>query len=325
MKICVFGAGAIGGHIAGRLAQNNAEVSVVARGAQGAAIAANGLVVRTPKETLHSHPRIGTPAELGPQDAVIVATKAPALPAVAAAIGSLLGPETAVMFAMNGVPWWYFHRHGGALDGRRLQVVDPGGTVWDNIGPARAIGGIVYSACEVTAPGEIKVDNATSRLVLGEPDGTLSPRLVALAAALRNPGLVVDETADIRRELWAKLLMNIASGPLAVLSQSAPAEYYQEPACEAAMRAIYAEGLAIAAALGYPPEVDLERAVMFGRRMTHRPSILQDLDLGRPMEIDGIYSATLELAALVGVAAPTLALLVALVKLRARAGGLYQG
>ena len=298
---------------------------MVARGAHGAAIAANGLTVRTPSETLHSRPTVGSPAELGPQDAVIVATKAPALPAVAAAIGPLLGPDTAVLFAMNGVPWWYFHQHGGPHDARRLPIVDPGDQLWTEIGPQRAIGGVVYSACEVSAPGVIAVANATNRLVLGEPDGQITPRLTALATALRDDGLLIDLTQAIRQEIWAKLLMNLSSGPIAVLTQSAPQDYYREPAAEAAVRTIYAEGLAIASALGCRPAVDLDRAVQFGRRMAHRPSILQDLDLGRPLEIDGLYSATLELAALVGVPTPTLTLLVALVKSRARASGLYAG
>jgi len=323
LKICVFGAGAIGGHLAARFAANGAEVSVVARGAQGAAIAAKGLVVRTPGETLTCHPRLGTPAELGTQDFVVVATKAPALPAVAGAIGPLLGPDTAVIFAMNGIPWWYFHGDAGPHADRRLPGVDPGDAIWQAIGPARAIGGVVYSSCEVTAPGEIKVDNATSRLVIGEPDGTLTPRLAHFAAALRGPAMIADETADIRTAIWTKLLMNLSSGPLAVLTSSAPKDYAFDPSCEAAIRALYAEGLAVATAFGCAPAVDVDRALGFSRKMTHRPSILQDLDLGRPMEIDGIYGATLELARLGGVATPTLDLLVALVKLRARAAGLY--
>ena len=279
--------------------------------------------MRSPSETLRSRPQIGSPAELGPQDAVIVATKAPALPAVAAAIAPLLGPDTPVRFAMNGVPWWYFHHHGGTLDGRRLPLVDPDDAVWNAIGPQRALGGVVYSACSVTAPGEVQVDNATNRLVLGEPDGQITPRLQALAAALHDDGLRIDTTSEIRREIWAKLLMNLGSGPLAVLTQSAPEVYSREPACEAATRAVYAEGLAIATALGYPPVVDVDRALKFSRRMSHRPSILQDLDIGRPMEIAGLYLATLELARLVDVPTPTLDLLTALVKLRAAASGLY--
>ncbi len=323
LKICVFGAGAIGGHLAARFAANGADMSVVARGAQGAAIEANGLTVRTPTETLTCRPRVGTPFELGTQDFVVIATKAPALPSVAAAIAPLLGPDTAVIFAMNGVPWWYFHAHPGPHADRRLPSVDPGDAIWQAIGPARAIGGVVYSSCEVTAPGEIQVDNATSRLVLGEPGGQMTARLARIAAALRGPAMMADETADIRTALWTKLLMNLSSGPIAVLTSSAPKAYLTDPACEVAIRAIYAEGMEIAQAFGCAPVVDIDRALGFSRKMTHRPSILQDLDLGRPMEIDGIYGATLEMARLGGVPTPMLDLLVGLVKLRARAAGLY--
>ena len=240
-------------------------------------------------------------------------------PSPAAAIAPLLAPETAVLFAMNGVPWWYFHTHPGPHTNRRLPGIDPG----DAIGPAHAIGEVVHSSCEVTAPGEIKVDNATSRLVLGEPDGQMTERLARIAAAMRSSGMMADETADIRTALWTKLLMNLSSGPLAVLTSSAPKDYLTDPACEVAIRALYAEGMTVAAAFGCAPVVDIERALGFSRKMTQRPSILQDLYLGRPMETDGIYGATLELARLAGVATPMLDLLVALTRLRARAAGLY--
>jgi len=263
------------------------------------------------------------PADLGPQDFVVVATKAPALAAVAAAIAPLLGPDTVVVFAMNGVPWWYFHAHPGPHANRRLPAIDPGNAIWQAVGPTRAIGAVVYSSCEVTAPGEIKVDNATSRLVLGEPNGQMTERLGQIAAALRGPAMVADVTPDIRTALWTKLLMNLSSGPIAVLTSSAPKATLTDPACEVAVRAIYAEGQAVAQAFGCTPVVDIDRALGFSRQMSHRPSILQDLDLGRPMEIDGIYGATLDLARLAGLATPVLDLLVALVKLRAHAAGLY--
>jgi 2-dehydropantoate 2-reductase len=235
----------------------------------------------------------------------------------------LLGLETAVLFAMNGVPWWYFHAHTGPHVDRRLTSIDPGDAIWQAIGPARAIGGGVYSSFEVAAPGEINVDSATSRLVLGEPDGQMTERLARIAAAMRSSGMMADETADIRTALWTKLLMNLSSGPLAVLTSSAPKDYLTDPACEVAIRALYAEGMTVAAAFGCAPVVDIERALGFSRKITHRPSILQDLYLGQPMEIDGIYGATLELARLAGVATPMLDLLVALTRLRARAAGLY--
>nr|MCU0984617.1 2-dehydropantoate 2-reductase [Acetobacteraceae bacterium] len=185
MRIAVFGAGAIGGHVAFRLARGGADVSVVARGAQGQAIAAKGIRVITPE--LDEARRVACsadPAALGKQDAVIVTTKATALAEVARAIPPLLGPDTPVAYVMNGIPWWYFHEEGGPHAGTRLDALDPGGALWDGVGIGRAIGGVVYSACTVIEPGVVRVAQAKSRVILGEPDGTLSPRAKAIAAAL---------------------------------------------------------------------------------------------------------------------------------------------
>ncbi len=203
MKVCVFGAGAIGGHLAGRLAEGGAAVSVVARGAQLDAIRADGLTVRAPDRTIHARVAASDdPAALGPQDAVLVAVKAPSLPSVAAGIGPLLGPETPVVFVMNGIPWWYFDRHGGPLDGRRLPRIDPGVGVREAVGPARTLGGVVYSACTVVAPGVIEVAGTGSRLVLGEPDRTAPlDRAEAIAAPLRAGGIKTVCTDHIRDEI----------------------------------------------------------------------------------------------------------------------------
>jgi 2-dehydropantoate 2-reductase len=302
-------------------------VSVVARGAHLAAIAAGGIEVRAPDGVFHATVRAAADAaELGPQDAVLVTVKAPALASVAAAIAPLLGPATPVAFVMNGIPWWYFHGHGGALEGRRLARVDPGDALWQAVGPQRAIGGVIYSASAVVEPGVIAVEHVRSRLVLGEPDGTASERCMALAAAVAAGGAFLGETTPrIRDVVWQKLAMNLATGPLAVLTQSAPSAFLAEPAAVAAARAVLGEAVAIASALGCDASVDAERTLRFARGLAHRPSILQDLDLGRPMEIDALYGATLELAALAGVAAPTLEMLTALVRVRARAAGLYDG
>jgi 2-dehydropantoate 2-reductase len=181
----------------------------------------------------------------------------------------------------------------------------------------------VYSACTVIEPGVIQVAHRRSRLFLGEPDGTLSARMAAIAAPLREGGFLVDESPRIRDVLWQKLVGNLASGPAAVLGAVAPKDYSVEPAVERAVRASYAEGLAIAAAMGCRPEVDVDSQIEHGRAMTHRPSILQDLELGRPMEIDGIYGTALDLARLAGVATPTLDMMVALMTVRARMAGLY--
>ncbi len=320
MKVCVFGAGAIGGHLAARLAKGGATVSVVARGAHLAAIQAQGLRVHAKDGDMVARVQASADAAaLGPQDMVVVAVKAPALPAVAAGIGPLLGPDTPVMFAMNGIPWWYFHSRGDM----QLPMIDPGGAVWQAVGPQRAIGGVVYSACTVTEPGVIHVENARSRLVLGEPDGTLSPRIESLAAVMREGGLVMETSDRIRDVLWSKLLLNLGSGLLGVLTGSPPGQFFQDPACCDAARRIVEEGAAIARAMGCDVQPNVEGQIKNGLASMHKTSILQDLELGRPMEIDTLYTAPLHFARQHGVPTPTLDLLSALVRARARAAGLY--
>jgi len=193
MRICVYGAGSVGGYLAGFLARSDAEVSVVARGAHLEAIRANGLTVETPDQTMVSKVAASdNPEELGPQDAVIVTVKAPSLPSVAASIAPLLGPDTPVAFVMNGIPWWYFHAHGGNFDGRQLPLLDPNGALHRIVGPQRAIGGIFWPACSVPAPGVVRLLTGAGRgTVFGEPDGRTTPRIVALADAFRAASLPV--------------------------------------------------------------------------------------------------------------------------------------
>ena len=322
MKACVFGAGSIGGHLAGRLATGGAEVSVVARGPHLQAIRRDGLRLEIPDGDLHIRPAAtDDPAELGPQDVVFVATKAPALASVAAAIGPLLGPETAVAFVMNGIPWWYNYR--GEPGAEPIARLDPGGALQHAVGFERAVGGVVYSSCTVTAPGVIKVEHARNRLVLGEPAGGITPRLHAMAEPLRAAGFTIDLAESIRDAVWAKLLLNLGSGMLGVLTASTPGQFYQEEACQAATHAILAEGAALAAAVGCTVTPDAAGQVRNGLKSRHKTSILQDLELGRPMEIDTLYTVPQEMARAAGVATPTLDLLAALTRLRARAAGLY--
>jgi len=325
-RVCVFGAGAIGGHLAARLARGGAEVSVVARGAQLAAIRADGLRVQAPDGEIHVRlVAAEDPTELGPQDAVLVTAKAPALPAAAAGLAPLLGPETPVVFVTNGIPWWYFHRQGGAHDGRRLPRMDPDDAILRAVGLHRAVGAVVNSACEVVAPGVVHVETPRNRLILGEIDGADRPRLHALAAFLRAGGMDCAVSTRIRDAVWSKLVGNFCGGPISVLTQALPCETYADPVCEAAMRAVVAEGQAIARALGAEATIDLAVQVANGRRSRHKTSILQDLERGRPMEVDALFTVPVELAGLAGVATPMLELMVALVRHRARSAGLYRG
>ena len=212
MKVCVFGAGAIGGNLAARLASADAEVSVIARGAHLAAIRANGITVEASDRTITAQVAASADArDLGPQDLVIVAVKAPALPDVATGIGPLLKPDTPVLFVMNGIPWWYFHAHGGAHDGRRLPAIDPGDGVWNAIGPQRAIGGVVYSANSVVRPGVIANTNGRMHLIIGEPDGTRSERIERIAGLINASTATAAISTRIRGDVWTKLLANMAS------------------------------------------------------------------------------------------------------------------
>ena len=324
MKICVFGAGAIGGHVAARLAMGGAETSVVARGAHLAAIREKGLTITAPDGTRTVQVNAGDAAAVGPQDAVIVTVKAPSLPQVAEAIAPLLKPDTTVAFVMNGIPWWYFDRHGGTLDGRHLPAIDPGDAVRKAVGIERTLGGVVYSACTVTEPGHVVAEHANNRVILGEVDGSDSPRAQAIAAYLSKGGISGEVTKQIRREVWMKLMGNLSQGPFTILSRQGMAGTLADPAVRAAVRRAMQESMAIAAALGQGFEFDLDKRLASSGKLAHKPSILQDLELGRPMEVDALFRVPLELARLVGVETPTLDLSVALATQAATAAGLYR-
>ena len=325
MRLCIFGAGAIGGHLAGRLAKGGADLSVVARGAHLAAIRERGLLVRAADGEIQVRPKASDdPAALGPQDAVIVCTKVPALGSVARAIGPLLGPETPVVFVTNGIPWWYFAAHGGPEEGQRVPEADPDGSVWERIGPRRAIGGVIYSACHVPEPGVIEVTSKGSKLILGEPDGSRSDRATALAGAFKAGGLPCSVSEKIRTEVWGKLLNNLSNGPICLLTRRDMRDTFRDAAVREAAVQVVREGMAIAASLGRPVGGTPEERVTLSADIPHKPSILQDLEAGRPMEVDALFQVVLRLARERGVPAPTLGLFVAMAAQAAEAAGLYR-
>jgi 2-dehydropantoate 2-reductase len=326
MKVCVFGAGAIGSFIASALYRAGQEVSVVARGAHLEAIRAKGLRVTSPAETTLLRPACSdTPADLGVQDAVLVTTKAHALPQVAQAIAPLLGPATTVSFIVNGIPWWYFHGVGGEQEGRRLERLDPQGLAWDRIGPQRAIGGVVNAPATVVAPGVVEVGRAAARcdLTLGEPSNEATARLQALVAAFGGGDLQVHASNDIRRHIWAKLVLNITTGPVAALTEARIKDIFASEAMADARRRMHAEAEAIAAAMGYPVRLDVEAMIAGARHSEHRASMGQDMMQRRPLELDAMCMAPLEMARSRGVATPTLDLLVELARVRAVQENLY--
>ena len=329
MKVCVFGAGAIGGHVAARLARGGADVSVVARGANLAAIRERGLTIVAKDATFEARPAASDdPAELGPQDAVVVTVKGHQLAGVAAAIGPLLAPGTPVAFVMNGIPWWYFDRHGGPLDGTALPALDPGGAIRRAVVVERTVGGVVYSACTVREPGRITVENERSRVVLGGLDGRLAEgelgeRTRALAAVMEAGGLEAPVVPDIRREVWAKLVSNLSNGPLCLLSRQSLGATLDDPAARRAAEAGLAEGVAIAAGLGIALQVDVAARVAATSTSRHKPSILQDMEAGKALELEAMLVQPLALARLAGVATPVLDLLVGLARKAAETSGQY--
>lgn len=325
MKICIYGAGAVGGHVAARLAQGGAEVSLVARGAQLAALREHGLEVQTATGVLRSHPvATDRPGTLGRQDFVIVAMKAQSLPHLTDGIAPLLGPETPVVFMTNGIPWWYFQSHGGSLDGSRLDRLDPEGKLWDCIKPRRVVGAVAYTASTVTAPGKVYAGNPRNRVILGRPAGQVDPQLAALAELMRAGGLDAEVTASIRDAVWAKLVMNLVGGALGILTASAMGQALADPVIAAAAEAAAREAGAVATALGCTAG-DIEGGLARLKISTHKQSILQDLELGRAMEVDALLVEPRDFARKAGVATPTLDLIVALAVQRARAAGLYKG
>lgn len=324
MKVCIFGAGAIGGFIGARLALAGDSVSLVARGPHLEAIRARGLTLRSGGE--EATVRVAASdnaAELGIHDFVIVALKAHSVPAVVDDIRSLCDENTAIVTAVNGVPWWYFHGLGGEYDGHQLTSVDPGGRQWRELGPGRAIGCVVYPACEVRAPGIIEhIDG--ERFTLGEPSGEKTERVQRLSAALREANLKAPVKNRIRDEIWIKLWGNVAFNPLSALTGATLEGLCANDETRELARAIMLEAQQIGEALGARFAVDVDQRIAGAAAVgAHKTSMLQDLERGRAMEIDAVVAAVQELGVLTGIATPTLDIVLALVKARAREAGCY--
>jgi 2-dehydropantoate 2-reductase len=323
MRICVFGAGAIGGLVGAKLArQGEAEVSLIARGAHLAAIREKGLTLKDETgETTVPVRATDKAAELGPQDYVLLALKAHSLPGILDSLKPLLGPHTAVVTAQNGVPWWYFYKHGGVHEGLRIEAVDPGGRLWDGIGPERVIGCVVHPAAEIEAPGIIRHIEG-DRLPLGEPSGEKTERTATLARLLVAAGLRAPIRPQIRNEIWVKLWGNLSLNPVSALTGGTLAEICGDPGTRAIIRAMMVEAQAIGEKLGVNFGVDVDRRIAGAEAVgAHKTSMLQDLELGRPMEIDALVTAVQEFGSLTKTATPTIDIVQALVRQRAKLAG----
>ena len=329
MKLCVFGAGAIGGLMAAKLAAQrekggDAEVTVIARGPHLAAMQSKGLTLRSEGQEITVPVRaVASAAEAGPQDYVVVTLKAHSLPNAAQQMQPLLGPETAIVSAVNGIPWWYFHKLTGPFEGRVVESVDPGGVVSRLLPPERAIGCIVYPAAEVPEPGVIE-HTYGDRFTLGEPDGSRSARVNALSEALIAAGFKAPVRPKIRDEMWVKLWGNMAFNPISALTTATLDVLIADDGQRGIARAMMLEGQAVAERLGIRFAIDVDKRIAGGAEVgAHKTSMLQDLERGRPMEIDALLGSVVELAELVEVPVPTCRTVLALVRARGRAAGCY--
>ena len=325
MRICVYGAGATGGYLGVQLALAGQDVTLIARGAHLAAMQAHGIRLLIDGGERVARPRcVGDPAEAGPQDYVIVTLKAHSIPGVAARMHPLLQDDTAVVTAANGIPWWYFYRLEGVHENRRIESVDPGGRIWEAIGPERVIGCIVYPATEIVEPGVIR-HIESNRLTLGEPGGQVTDRTTRLAEALRDAGFRCRVKPDPRDEIWLKVLGNLSFNPISALTHATLDRIAFDPGTARVCKLMMREASAIAERLGAAIKVDIDRRLAAGGAVgKHRTSMLQDLDAGRPMEIDALVTAVQELGRLVDVPTPTIDVVLSLIQQRGESAGTYR-
>ena len=324
MRICIYGAGAIGAWLGVQLSLSGEDVTLIARGPHLDAMQKNGVKLLIGGEERIAHPRcLEDPAEAGPQDIVIVTLKAHSLPGIADRIKPLLGPDTAVVTGVNGIPWWYFYKLKGPYENHKLESIDPGGKFWNAVGPERAIGFVVYPAAEISAPGVIRHIEG-DRYTMGEPDGQPSARTESLCTALKKAGFTARVRDNIRDDIWVKLWGNLCFNPISALTHATLDKVAGESATGEVCRLMMLEAQEIGEKLGAGFRVTAERRIAGGAAVgAHKTSMLQDLELGRPMEIDALVTVVQELGLLVEVATPTIDVVLALVQQRARIAGTY--
>lgn len=323
MKVCIYGAGAIGGYVGAQMSFAGADVSLVARGPHLKAMRENGLKLRIgDEERVAKVTCTDDPAELGPQDFVFVALKAHSIPGVVDAMQPLLSNSTSIVTAVNGIPYWYFHRHGGDLEGTTLEAVDPGARQWNALRPERAIGCIVYPATEVVEPGVIQHVYG-DKFPVGEPSGEKTERVQQLSAMMEAAGLRAPVLDNIRDEIWLKLWGNLCFNPISALTHATLDVITATPGTRAVAKAMMLEGQAIAERLGVRFRVDVERRINgAGAVGAHKTSMLQDLERGRAMEIDPLVTVVQELGRLTNIPTPMIDTVLALVQQRASSAGL---
>ena len=320
MKFLIAGAGAIGAYIGARMARAGMEVTLFARGPHLRAMLQRGVRVKSAEGDFEARPRVvGALAEAGPADVVFLGVKAHSLPQLAPQLHSVLGPETTVVSTQNGVPWWFFQGFAGPGEGIRLERVDPGGVISAAIEPRRVLGGIVYFSTEIIEPGVI-LHTEGSRISLGEPDGTRSSRSRAIADALIAAGLRCPVTTHIRNEIWVKILGNVAFNPISALTRATLAQMVRDPEVSALVRNIMQEAQAVGERLGLELAVTIEQRMAGAAKVgEHKTSMLQDLEAARPLELEAVVGAVVELGERLGLPMPHTRTVYACAKLLAQA------
>jgi len=322
MKFCIYGAGAIGGYLGAELALSGNQVTLIARGPHLKAIQKNGLtLVKEGESKTVDVSCTDDPTEAGPQDYVIITLKAHSVSGIVEQMLPLLGPDTPVVTAQNGIPWWYFHKLQGSWEGHQLESADPGGRIWKTLGPERAIGCVVYPSCEIVEPGVIRHVQG-KRFMLGEPDGTRSDRIMALSEAWIPSGLKAPVRTKIRDDIWLKLWGNVSFNPVSVLTLATLEQITAHEGIRGVIRSMMTEAQSVAAQLGVQFPVDVDKRIGWAADVgAHKTSMLQDLEMSRPMEIDALVSTVAEMGRLVDVPTPTIDVVLSLVRLRAQMAG----
>jgi 2-dehydropantoate 2-reductase len=324
MKVCIFGAGAIGAHIGVLMKEAGVDVSLIARGAHLEAIRQNGLkLLINGKEKVVSMPATSSPADLGRQDFVIIALKSHQAWEAAEQMKPLLGPNTAVVTAQNGIPWWYFYGFEGQYANLQLESVDPCGRQWEVLGPERAIGCTVYPAAEIVAPGVVKHIYG-DRYGLGEPTCKVTDRIKKLESAFEAGGLKPRIHPEIRNDIWLKLWGNLCFNPISALTRATLDVVATDIGTRTVARRMMEEAEIIARRIGVHFRVDIERRINGAASVgAHRTSMLQDLEKGRPLEIDALLTVVQEMGRLVEAPTPTIDVVLALAQQMGRVAKVY--
>src|ERR1043165_2237254 len=305
MKFAIVGAWAIGAFVGAMLAKSGEDVTLIARGPHLHAMQQHGVRVRGEIGEFEAHPAAtDDTATIGEVDVVLLTLKAHSLPAMAPRLAPLIGPQTSVVSAQNGIPWWYFFHHGGPLEGTELEAVDPGGVITQHIDSTRVIGCIVYPSTSITEPGVVEHTEG-NRFAIGEPDGSKSDRCRELADVFIKSGLRCPIRSNIRHDMWVKLMGNVAYNPISALTRATLLEIVQHRETRALAAAIMQEVESVASGLGIELGISIEQRLAGTEKVGHhKTSMLQDVESGRPIEIEAIVGAVVELGDKLGLSLP---------------------